>query len=128
MYAVLQAILRWGHLWKGHQVIFHVDNTGVVSALLVGTIQNTQVMNILKWTIMLAVQLGFSYSSWLTSAHNLLAETASHFKYNQLLSIAPSLKRKPGPQHPQLCGIKHSLMHFPESHFFCGMALPPQPK
>src|SRR5882724_10415800 len=78
IYAVLQAILRWGHLWKGHQVIFQVENTAVVSALSVGTIQNTQ------WIIMLAAQLSFSYSSsWIASAHNSLADAASHFEYNQ---------------------------------------------
>jgi len=63
IYVVLQAILRWGHLWKGHHIVFHVDNMGVVSALSSGTIQNPQVMNMLRMIVMLAAQLEFSYSS-----------------------------------------------------------------
>jgi len=66
VYAVLQAILRWGHLWWGHHIIFHVDNSAMVSALSLGTIQNAQVMNILRWIVMLAAWLGSNYSSsWL---------------------------------------------------------------
>src|SRR5882672_6575817 len=30
IYAVLQAIMRLGHLWKGHHIVFHVDSTPVV--------------------------------------------------------------------------------------------------
>jgi len=26
MYVILQAILRWGQLWNGHRLIFHIDN------------------------------------------------------------------------------------------------------
>jgi len=79
---VLQAVLRWGHLWKGHEVIFHVDNSAIVSALALGSFQNAQVMNMLRMIVKLAVQLCFSYSSiWLTSDDNSLADIASQFEY-----------------------------------------------
>jgi len=26
IYAVLQAIMRWGHLWDSHHIVFHVDS------------------------------------------------------------------------------------------------------
>src|SRR5882724_5858088 len=48
IYVVLQAILRWGHLWKGHHIVCHVDNNTVVSALHSGSMQNPQVMNMLR--------------------------------------------------------------------------------
>src|SRR5882724_9677905 len=80
IYAVLQVILRWGHLWRGHHIIFHMDNSAVVLALSSGTIQNAQVMNILRQIVMLAVWLSFNYSSsWIVSSDNLLADAASHF-------------------------------------------------
>jgi len=78
IYAVLQAILRWGHLWKGHHIVFHMDNYTVVSALHSGSMQNPQVMNMLRSIIRLAAWLGFSYnSSWLASSDNSIADAAS---------------------------------------------------
>ena len=46
-YAVLQAILRWGHLWKHSHIIFNVNNTAVVYALASGTNHNRPVMNVI---------------------------------------------------------------------------------
>jgi len=126
VYAVLQAILRWGHLWWGHHIIFHVDNSAMVSALSLGTIQNAQVMNILRWIVMLAVQLGFIYSSsWLVFNDNSLADAASHFEYHHLFTMAPSMQKKPCMPHPQLCGIKHMLTCPPGLPSSFGTALPP---
>ena len=87
---VLQAIMRWGHLWNGRHIVFHIDRTPVVSALTSGTIQNAQVMNILRLIVMLAAWLNFSYSSsWLASSHNALADAASRFEYGRLFTLSP---------------------------------------
>ena len=87
IYMVFQAIMRWGHSWKGHQIIFHINNSTVVSAMSLGMIQNVQVMNVLRSIIMLAAQMYFSYSSsWIASAHNALADAASCFEYTYLQS------------------------------------------
>jgi len=78
IYVVLQATLRWGHLWKGHHIVFYKENTAVVSALSSGSMQSPQVMNMLRLIIMLAAWLGFTYnSSWLASADNSLADATS---------------------------------------------------
>jgi len=62
-----------------------------------------QVMNMLRLIVMLAVWLGFSYSScWVSSSDILFTDTASCFKYAHLLSIAPSMKKKPCTSHPPL--------------------------
>src|SRR5882672_1971631 len=128
IYAVLQAIMRWGHMWNGRHIIFHVDSTPVVHALTSGTIQNAQVMNVLRSIVMLAAQLNFSYSSsWLASSRNALADAASHFEYGRLFDLAPTMQRKPCPQHPQLRGMKPTLIYHPVWHSSSGMASPPRP-
>ena len=99
IYAVMQAILRWGHHWEGCHINFHIDNTAIVSALSSGTIWNSQVMNILRSIVMLAARMGFSYSSiWIPSIHNLLTHTAFRFEYAWLFQMAPS--RKPVCRSP----------------------------
>src|SRR5882672_6019657 len=128
IYAVLHAILRWGHLWTGHHVIFHMDNYAVVSALCSGSMQNPQVMNVLRFIVMLAAWLGFSYnSSWLASSDNSLADAAFRFDYAHLFSMAPYMKRKPCMPSPQLCGIKTMLTCPPAQLFSYGTASPPRP-
>ena len=57
------------------------------------SIQNPQVMNMLRSIIMLAAWLGFSYnSSGLASSDNSLADATYHFNYARLFSLAPSMK------------------------------------
>jgi hypothetical protein len=69
IYAVLQAILRWGHLWANKHVIFYVDNQVDVRALEKDTNRSPQVMSVLRLIVMLAAYFRFSYnSSWLSSA------------------------------------------------------------
>ena len=63
---------------------------------------NTPIMNVIQMITMLAVQIGFSYSSsWLPSDKISLTDSASHFQYNQLFLAAPYLWQKPcSPQPP----------------------------
>src|SRR5882724_2222318 len=106
-----------------------MDNSAMVSALSSGTIQNAQVMNILRWIVMLAAWLSFNYSSsWIASSDNLLADATSCFKYYRLFSTAPFMQKKPCSSHPQLHGIKHKLTFPHELHSSSGTDLPLQPE
>ena len=108
--------------------MFHIDNSAIVASISSGSSCNAQVENILRSFIMLAVWLGFFYSSsWVSSANNHLAGATSHFEYACLFTLAPSMKKKPCPMHPQLHGIKCTLTCPPGSPSFCGMAILPQP-
>jgi Reverse transcriptase (RNA-dependent DNA polymerase) len=110
IYAVLQAILRWGHRWKHCHVLFHVDNQVDVHALENDTNRSLHVMSILRLIVMLAAQLEFSYSSsWLSSSENVLADCASRYMYARLFELAPSLNRQPTSPHPPTTGIKRIL-------------------
>ena len=100
---VLQAIICWGLAWKGHHVVFHMDNTAIVASIGSGTSQNHQVVNVLRMIIMLAVQLGFFYScSWVSSSNNQIADTASHFEYAHLVALTPSMQKKHCATHTHL--------------------------
>jgi len=129
IYAILQAILRWGLSWERHHIVFHVDNSAIVACMGSGTSRNPQVANILRSIVMLAARLGFSYScSWVSSSNNQLADTVSRFEYNRLFTLAPSMQKKPSATHPQLRGIKHMLTYPPGSHSSYGTASLPRPE
>ena len=128
IYAVLQAILRWGHLWRHHHIVFHIDNKAIVAILAKETTRVRFTMSITRQIVMLAAILEFSFSSsWLPSAMNTLADAASRFKYMRLLHLAPSLSRQSCKIYPPLAGTRSMLISRPRSLSFCGMDSPPPP-
>lgn len=110
LYAILQAILRWGDGWNGYHITFYCDNQNVVQWLTTGTSRSKQAMPLLRLVIMLAVSLNFSFSCvWLSSEENALADAASRFQYSRLFQLAPYLEPKPCGPKSQILGMKHML-------------------
>ncbi|KAF5315910.1 hypothetical protein D9611_004922 [Ephemerocybe angulata] len=92
MLAVIHAVLRWGEDLQHKHVVFHVDNSAVVSGLTKLTIDSTPALRILKSLIALACRLDFSFSSvWLSSADNAIADAASQFSFKRMFDLAPYL-------------------------------------
>ncbi|KAL7278212.1 hypothetical protein ACG7TL_008187 [Trametes sanguinea] len=80
IYAALQAAMRWGNLWSGHHVVFHIDNQVIVDAIETDRNRSRTTMSVLRTLIMIAACLDFSFSSvWLPSKENALADAASRF-------------------------------------------------
>jgi hypothetical protein len=122
IYAVLHAILRWGHLWRHKHVVFHIDNQVDVRAIENDTNRSLHVMTNLRMIVMLAAQLEFSYSSsWLSSAANALADYASRYMYSHLFESAPHLNRQPTSPHHQTTGIRRTLTSQDSQHSGYGM-------
>ncbi len=110
LYAVLQALLRWGERWRGCHVVFHVDNSAVVDAINNRTIRSSPTMSLMRHIVMIAACLDMSFSSsWLPSHENAIADAASRYQYKQLFTLAPSLNRQPSTTDPRLVGIKRTL-------------------
>ncbi|KAG9223380.1 hypothetical protein CCMSSC00406_0009271 [Pleurotus cornucopiae] len=110
LYAILQVILRWGHLWQHSHVHFHVDNQAVVAALSDHTNRSPHLVRLLQLILMLAAAMEFHFaSSWLSSSNNALADAASRFQYSRLFSLAPNLDMQPSSVNPRTLGIKQTL-------------------
>lgn len=110
MAAVLEAVLRWGSCFRGHHVIFMVDNQPVVSCLEKSTIRHKPTMGLMRTLLMLAGCLDFTFSPhWISTDVNALADAASHFQYARLFSLKPDLDLKPSSRDPQIIGIKATL-------------------
>ena len=126
VYAVLRAVLCWGDQWSGQHVSFFCDNQAVVVWLNSGTAKSVQAMNVIRTISMLAACLNFTYDSvWIPTEKNLLADAASCFQLNLLLSLAPHLDRKSSSTKSRITGMKHTLTSRDWPHSFSGMASPP---
>lgn len=121
IYAVLHAVLRWGHLWRHCHVVFHIDNSAIDNAIVTERNRPRPSMAVLRTLLMLAACLEFSFSSsWLSSADNALADAASCFQYTRLFQLAPYLNRKPSTINHQTSGLKRTLNSLDESRSTSG--------
>ena len=110
IYAVLQAVLRWGDQWDGAHVQFNVDNQAVVSWLGTGTGKSPRSMHVLRMISMMAVALNFTYrSSWISTSQNALADAASRFQYSRLFRLRDQLSRTSSSTKSRIIGIKRTL-------------------
>ena len=106
LYAIVDAVLRWGNQWRGSHVVFHCDNQAVVAALNSLTNRSPPTMGLLRFFLGLAACLDFSFTSvWLSSANNALADAASRFDYKRLFGIAPDLRLQSSSKDPLIPGI-----------------------
>lgn len=126
LYAVVQAMLRWGEEWAHHHVIFHIDNEVIVNAITTERNRSRHTMSLLRMLLMLAACLDISFTaSWLPSKSNALADAASRFQYSRLFELAPYLDRKTCSPNPRLIGLKRTLSSHDTSHSTSGMGLHP---
>ena len=110
LYAIVQAVLRWGDTWGNHHVKFYCDNQAVVVWINSGTSRSPDSMAFIRLLSMLAACLNFSYSSiWIPSEENVLADAASRFQYSHLFQLAPHLPCKPCYPKSHLTGLKRTL-------------------
>lgn len=110
LYAVIQAVMRWGLQWAGCHVVFHIDNEVIVDAIATDRNRSRHTMSLLRILLMLAACLDFSFSSdWLSSASNALADAASRFQYARLFQLAPYLPSQPCKTNPRLSGLRRTL-------------------
>lgn len=120
--AVKEAVLRWGTLFYGKHIIFHVDNDDIVGALNKLTIQSPPTMQLLRGFLMMTAELNFTFSAvWLSSAENALADFASRFLYSKLFALAPHLNKKPTLKPHLQCGISPTANTPPRCRSTFGM-------
>lgn len=128
LFAILQAILRWGDLWADAHVNFFCDNQAVVAWLSSGTSKSSPSMPILRLITMLSSFLRFTYScSWIPTDENSVADAASRFQYSRMFSLQPSLPKDSSPIKSQLNGIKHTLTSLVERPSTSSTASPHPP-
>jgi hypothetical protein len=126
LYAIVQAVLRWGDMWGNHHVNFYCDNQAVVVWINSGTARPPDSMALIRLLSMLAACLNFSYSSiWIPSEENVLADAASRFQYSRLFQLAPHLPRKPCYPKSHLTGLKRMLTSHNKLQPSSGTALHP---
>jgi len=88
---VEQALLHWGHKWRGKRIIMHIDNRAVAYAIENRTIRGVS-MNVLRRCLLLAAECDLVISTqWIPTKDNILADALSRLDFDRVAKIAPQL-------------------------------------
>lgn len=106
MRAVEQAILYWGHTWKGKRVVMYIDNQAVVHGLTNGTMRGAP-MEVLRRCLLLATEYDLELEThWIATKDNALADALWRLNTQKIAIIAPQLI------HPKCNLRKRGLLMF----------------
>jgi hypothetical protein len=92
MRAVEQCLYHWGHMWAGHAVVLHVDNTVVLHAINSQTTRG-QPMAALRRCLLVAARAQISElrAVWISSEDNALADALSRWDRTRIADLCPQL-------------------------------------
>ena len=103
---IILAAERWGHRWRGMQVVCHCDNQVVVAGLRSRTSKQEHIMHLLRCLVFIEARHQFHIKpEYINTSHNHLADDLSRNKLSSFLSKAPLADRHPTPPSPSLLAL-----------------------
>ena len=90
-YAVLFALAKWGHLWKGCTLLVMCDNSAIVHALNTRTIRGDAINPLQLIFLSAAIDDIEIYSEWLSTKENWIADALSRFDLKIIANLFPQL-------------------------------------
>ncbi len=124
LWAVLHALRCWASQdWAGTLVTLRMDNTGAVSGLNGGSLDERPSQSLLREIFLIALSFNFSICCvWIDSKSNYLADALSRFDMLRLRSYLPSFFNSQPTPFPRLptVGLLGSTSH-QKSLSFSGM-------
>ena len=106
MTAVLHALQKWRHEFRGVRLIIHGDNTGVVNGLKNTSIRGPAIDALREIALILALEDIIIESHWLSSEDNLLADILSRGQWEKLANNQKHLQIV-FPNAPQILKTHH---------------------
>lgn len=87
---MLCAAQTWGHDWRGHEVLLHVDNEAIAICLNSGSIDHPPTQDVFRQFALLALGAGFTFRSiWISTSDNPIADALSRFQWLKLAQLRP---------------------------------------
>ena len=81
LYAIVIAVITWGHIWTGKWIRFNCDNKSIVQSWAKGSSKNRAVMSLLRHLFLVAARGQFTISmAHIPGSHNAVADALSRNK------------------------------------------------
>lgn len=98
LYPIALAVVMFGHLWSGKNVLFICDNLSVVYCLNKQTSKDKIMMKLIRFIVLKALKFNFCFKSkHISSSRNIICDKLSRLQVKEALQIAPHLNKSPTP-------------------------------
>jgi hypothetical protein len=86
-YAILFALAKWGHRWKGYKITFMCDNSTIVSAINKKSVHGDAIDPI-QLIFLTATLYDLEIDAcWISSEDNWIADSLSRFQFHRLANF-----------------------------------------
>lgn len=90
------AVVMFGHLWSGTNVLFISDNLSVVYCLNKQTSKDKIMMKLIRFIVLKALKYNFCFKSkHISSSTNIICDKLSRLQVKEALQLAPHLNKCP---------------------------------
>ena len=103
LFPVVIAAHLWGPRWAKRNILFHSDNTAVVSVLNSRTSKVPQLMHLMCSLLMASARFNFFTARHIPGMRNSIADALSRFNWQEFRRLAPQA-------HPFPVPIPHQLL------------------
>ena len=103
LYAIVIAVITWGHNWTGKRIRFNCDNKSIVQSWAKGSSKNRAVMSLLRHLFLVAARGQFTISmAHIPGSRNTVADALSRNKMVLFHNLSPQADPEPTPVPTQL--------------------------
>jgi hypothetical protein len=96
LYPIALAVVMFGHLWSGTNVLFISDNLSVVYCLNKQTSKDKIMMKLIRFIVLKALKYNFCFKSkHISSSSNIICDKLSRLQVKEALQLAPHLNKCP---------------------------------
>ena len=98
LFAIVQAVNSWGHMWKRKKLLFHCDNHSIVDIWRKGSTRSPAIMALVRMLYFIAARYNFNVMiTHIPGTCNLIADALSRFQNRHFHQLAPDAQ--PLPDH-----------------------------
>ena len=98
LFAIVQAMNSWGHMWKCKKILFHCDNQTIVDIWQKGSTRSPEIMALIRMLYFIAAQYNVNVMiTHIPGTSNLIADVLSRFQNFHFYQLAPEAQPLPDP-------------------------------
>lgn len=98
MFAILAAVLTWGHHWPGKTIIILTDNLPITEIWHKGSSPSRDIMSLVRTLYLITARLQFVVKlKHIPGKHNIIADSLSRFQMQKFQEAAPQADQHPTP-------------------------------
>ena len=106
LFAIVAAVVTWGHEWRDQQILFFTDNSAITHVWRTGTSVDRIIMKLVRYLFLFSARLNLNILMQHIPGHtNLLADALSRLQVHCFRQLVPGAHLHPSSIPPELWHI-----------------------